>query len=258
MSTLASVAVCAISTRLDRIEAAAPLAARLALPLVSADDRTHEVLLTVTDDRLEARQTDSRAGAVAVEFTSGSFGYRRRPGSPREAVVRAVGFKTQPLEVFDMTAGLGRDAMVLALAGCRVTTCERSPIVHALLEDGLRRASLDEELTSVLERLTLIQSDAIEALHRTPRPDVVYLDPMFPERTGSAVPSKELRLLARIVGASEDAGALLDAAVASGAPRIVVKRPRLAPTLSTARAATPGMRLEGRSSRFDVYFPTNV
>ena len=47
----------------------------------------------------------------------------------------------------------------------------------------------------------------------------------------------------------------MDAAVASGAPRIVVKRPRLAPTLSTMRAAAPGMRLEGRSSRFDVYFP---
>lgn len=258
MSTLASVAVCAASTRPDRIAEAAALAERLALSLVSPDDRTHEVLLALTDDRLEARQTDSRAGAVAVDFTGGSFGYRRRRGSPREALVRAVGFKHEPLEVVDMTAGLGRDAMVLALAGCRVTACEQSPIVHAVLEDGLRRAALDEELAPVLERLVLTSGDAIEVLRAAPRRDVVYLDPMFPERTGSAVPSKELRLLARIVGASQDAEALLQAAVASGAPRVVVKRPRLAPTLSTARAAAPGMRLEGRSSRFDVYFPTSA
>jgi len=105
---------------------------------------------------------------------------------------------------------------------------------------------------------TLTRGDAIELLRAAPRPDVVYLDPMFPERTGSAVPSKELRLLARIVGASQDAETLLEAAVASGAPRVVVKRPRLAPTLSIARAAAPGMRLEGRSSRFDVYFPTSA
>ena len=46
---------------------------------------------------------------------------------------------------------------------------------------------------------------------------------------------------------------LFAAALACGATRVVVKRPRLAPALQAAEAPPVTTRLLGRSSRFDVY-----
>ena len=91
-------------------------------------------------------------------------------------------------------------------------------------------------------------------------PDVIYLDPMFPPRTQSALMKKELRALARLVGADIGDGAhrLLRAAFATGCRRVVVKRPRKAPDLLIPGWPPPGARFEGRAARFDVYFPAGV
>jgi 16S rRNA (guanine1516-N2)-methyltransferase len=84
--------------------------------------------------------------------------------------------------VVDATAGLGRDAFVLASVGCRVRMLERNPVVAALLDDGLARGYADPEIGPWLqERLQLIHASSLTALTDiTPRPQVVYLDPMFP------------------------------------------------------------------------------
>lgn len=238
-----------------RADDASALARTLRVPLVTADDRSHALLLVLTSTQLELHETDSRAGPIVVEFERGAFGQRRSATLRREAVVRAVGYRGDPLDVVDMTAGLGRDAVVLAAAGCHVTAVERHPVVHALLADGLARARRDAELDAIItERLTLVRGDAVAYLRERPTPpDVVYLDPMFPERSGSAVPKKGMRILARLVGHDDDADRLFAPALASGARRVVVKRPRLAPPLGGPLAPSPTMRIEGRSSRFDIY-----
>jgi 16S rRNA (guanine1516-N2)-methyltransferase len=239
-----------------RDAAAAAIAAHLDVPVVAPDAADSiDVLLAITPERLEARQPGSRVGPVFAEFAGGTFGHRRAMPLRQEALVRAVGFRSAPLEVIDATAGLGRDAMVLAAAGCRVLAIERHPVTHALLADGLARAARDPALAAVIEeRLTLIEADAATVLAaRVAPPDVVYLDPMFPERTGSTVAKKELRLLGLLAAAAEDAEALFAAALRSGAARVVVKRPRLAPPLEAPGAPPVTSRLLGRSSRFDVY-----
>ncbi|GHM54843.1 hypothetical protein ECZU51_35130 [Escherichia coli] len=54
-------------------------------------------------------------------------------------MAKAVGIKGDYLpDVVDATAGLGRDAFVLASVGCRVRMLERNPVVAALLDDGPR------------------------------------------------------------------------------------------------------------------------
>lgn len=245
--------------------AAAALAARLGLPLLPSPEEAGEehpaspllLVLVLTPQRLELSQSGRHApGPVHVELLSGRLGYRlRHGGGRRQAIARAVGLKAgqPPPTVIDATGGLARDAAVLAGLGCRVTIIERSPLIHALLADGLQRALADPEADRLLPgnlRLLLGDSRAILADPATPTDEVVYLDPMFPHRAKSSLVKKEMRLLRLICGDDPDADSLLAAALAHAGRRVVVKRPAGAPPLA---GPTPSLVIPGQSSRFDVY-----
>jgi 16S rRNA (guanine1516-N2)-methyltransferase len=153
--------------------------------------------------------------------------------------------------VVDATAGLGRDAFVLASLGCELTLIERSPIVSALLEDGLARATEDQEIVEIISRMQLIKESAHKWLQQTQQSiDVVYLDPMFPESTKTALVKKEMRVFHELVGVDADADHLLELALAKAQYRVVVKRPRLAPPLANREST---YSLIGKANRFDVY-----
>nr|WP_205298377.1 16S rRNA (guanine(1516)-N(2))-methyltransferase RsmJ [Pantoea formicae] len=213
--------------------------------------------LVLTPDRLELRKLDEpKLGGIFVDFVTGAMAHRRKFGGGRgEAVAKAVGIKGGYLpDVVDATAGLGRDAFVLAALGCRVRMLERHPVVAALLDDGLRRGYEDAEIGGWLrERLTLLHVVSQQALSDiTPAPDVVYLDPMYPHRQKSAMVKKEMRVFQSLVGADEDADALLEPARRLAKKRIVVKRPDYAPPL--AGVATQSAVVT-KSHRFDIYPP---
>lgn len=253
------VAVRCDSVRPERVAYASELALRLGLPLASIEAVHASLILVVTDERLEIRPTDGTDGPTYCEFSGGAFGYRSGQPLRRELLARAVGFKGKALSVIDLTAGLGRDAAVLALLGCDVTAIERNAVVFALLEDGLRRARIAADTPDALaERIRILNVDACEylaSLEADALPDVIYLDPMFPERTHSALAKKEMRALAQLVGAEEDGERLLRAALATRCHRVVVKRPLHAPPLADEVVGAPPLQFRGRSARFDVYFP---
>ena len=216
--------------------------------------------LVQTPTHLELRKRDEpKLGGIFVDFVSGAMAHRRRFGGGRgEAVAKAVGIKGDYLpDVVDATAGLGRDAFVLAAIGCRVRMLERHPVVAALLEDGLQRGYQDAEIGGWLrERLTLIHAPSAQALGAiTPAPDVVYLDPMYPHRQKSAMVKKEMRVFQSLVGADDDADALLEPARRLARKRIVVKRPDYAPPL--AGIATQAAVVT-KSHRFDIYPPLSA
>src|SRR5207244_630604 len=129
--------------------------------------------------------------------------------------------------LIDATAGWGRDSFILASLGFQVTMLERSPIVYALLKDGLRRAREDVMILNVIDRLTLINTDAINWM-TSHQATIVYLDPMFPPRQKAASVKKEMVILQDLLGKDEDAERLFEAALACANERIVVKRPKLA------------------------------
>nr|WP_234473162.1 16S rRNA (guanine(1516)-N(2))-methyltransferase RsmJ [Erwinia sp. S63] len=213
--------------------------------------------LVLTPERLELRKLDEpKLGGIFVDFVTGAMAHRRKFGGGRgEAVAKAVGIKGGYLpDVIDATAGLGRDAFVLAALGCRVRMLERHPVVAALLDDGLRRGYADAEIGGWLrERLTLLHVVSQQALSDiTPAPDVVYLDPMYPHRQKSAMVKKEMRVFQSLVGPDEDADALLEPARRLAKKRIVVKRPDYAPPL--AGIATQSAVVT-KSHRFDIYPP---
>lgn len=172
----------------------------------------------------------------------------RRGNLASEHLVRAVKIKgiAEPL-VVDATAGLGEDAFLLAAAGCRVLLFERDPVIAALLEDALERAKAEPETAPIASRMTLYKEDSIPALP-TLSPDVVLLDPMFPERKKSALVKKKFQLLHLLERPCEDERALLDASLAARPKRIVIKRPAKGPYLAGVK---PSFSLSGSAVRFD-------
>lgn len=193
-------------------------------------------------------------GPVRVDFVEGAVAHRRQfGGGAGQMIAKAVGIAQgiRP-RVLDATAGLGRDAFVLASLGCQVDLIERQPLIGALLGDGLQRAAADAEVASIVARMRLLQGNAIELMAgwQGEAPQVIYLDPMFPHRDKSALVKKEMRLFRPFVGDDLDAPALLEAALKLASHRVVVKRPRKAPVIEGAK---PGYALEGKSSRYDIY-----
>ncbi|MBD8684587.1 class I SAM-dependent methyltransferase [Pseudomonas sp. CFBP 13719] len=211
--------------------------------------------LQVGDTGLQLQQLGADApGPVRVDFVEGAVAHRRLyGGGSGQMIAKAVGVQpgVRP-RVLDATAGLGKDAFVLASLGCEMSLVERQPIIAALLEDGLARAQGDLEVGAVVARMHLLKGNSIEVMQQWQgeAPQVIYLDPMFPHREKSALVKKEMRLFRPLVGDDMDAPALLAAALALASHRVVVKRPRKAPCIEGCK---PSHALEGKSSRYDIY-----
>src|SRR3989344_1237146 len=85
--------------------------------------------------RLSLQSHEKNApGAVYVDFLTGALAHRRQYGGGKnQLIAKAVGIKPNvTLSVLDVTAGLGRDAFVLATLGCDVLMCERSDIIFEI------------------------------------------------------------------------------------------------------------------------------
>ena len=232
--------------------AAEQWAQRLGLPMGEGDA---DFALQLGDEGLQLLQLGPDSpGPVRVDFLEGAAAHRRQfGGGSGQMIAKAVGIQqgVRP-HVLDATAGLGKDAFVLATLGCEMDLTERQPIIAALLEDGLARAAEDFEVGAIVARMRLLQGNAIErmAAWEGEAPQVIYLDPMFPHRDKSALVKKEMRLFRPLVGDDLDAPALLQAALKLASHRVVVKRPRKAPIIEGQK---PSYSREGKSSRYDIY-----
>ncbi|MCL4108884.1 UNVERIFIED_CONTAM: hypothetical protein GTU68_008079 [Idotea baltica] len=167
----------------------------------------------------------------------------RRQSGHNELLGKAIGLTKKPgLQVLDATAGLGRDAFILADLGCSVALCERNKLLIHLLSAGLNTAhtSGDHWLASSANRM-LLRGENIE---------VIYMDPMFPLREKSASVKKDMALLHQILGPADDADALLEWALRQSVARVVVKRPPRAPHLLNRQ---PSHDISGKAVRYDVY-----
>ncbi len=233
----------------DLKKQAEKLAHDLTLPWVAWGQTGADLQLVLTPERLELRDgRDPRLGPVYVDFSHLDL---RRYGpnlSRRQPLARAIGKKTRTL--VDATAGYCQDALLLALMGFRVTAIERSTVVMTLAQDGLRRFAVQSG-TTLAYRLQLINADARAVLaSMIPRPEAIYLDPMFPsKRKKSAAVKKEMRLLRELVGNDPDALELLEISRQVALDRVIVKRPDDAPPL----APDPSVSITGKLVRYDIY-----
>lgn len=185
---------------------------------------------------------------LIINFLSGASLYRHKKGGGlSEHIAKACLASKKPV-IFDIAAGLGRDAFVLASLGCEVKMFERHPVIGALLCDALKRLKLERPTLS----LSLIQKDSttfLSTLKEPDLPDVIYYDPMHPARKKSALVKKEMRILSEIVGPDEDKQSIFSLARQKVKKRIIVKWP-----IDEAPIAdSPDLIYKGKSTRFDVY-----
>lgn len=198
-------------------------------------------------------------GALAplrVDFASGALTYRRARGGDRhQGLGRAAG-KPDPADaptLIDATGGLGKDGFILAHLGWQVTLLERSPVLAWLLADGVARGRTDASAGPVCQRMRVLHREAVDCLDQLPaaaRPQVVYLDPMYPPHRSSALPGREMQYLRRLLGDDPPDSRLLAAACRAARGRVVVKRPAGAPPLP---GPSPSHAIRLGQTRFDIY-----
>ena len=225
--------------------------------MIDEPNKTYPYFLRFREERLELHKFGvGQHGPVYVDFLAGRLGYRlAHDRNKHQPLAKAFGLKRHPRPVvIDATAGLGRDASVLATFGCQVLMLERSPIIAALLEDGLKRARNNQVIGPIVrDQIDLRCTDAVDHLRSVPetsRPEIIYLDPMYPQREKDTMVKKEMRVLRDIVGRDEDANKLFHMAMKYAARRVVVKRPKNASPLS---GSAPFTTIQGKTTRYDIY-----
>lgn len=183
---------------------------------------------------------------LRADFSLAKWAKRKAAGK-KQGLIKAC--KPGPgLKIMDVTAGWGRDAAILASFGAKVIMIERNPIMAALLRDALERRSVEDKQ---LMDLSVVFADAkayLSQLSEDQLPDVIYMDPMHPERDKSALVKKDMQVLQELIGSDKDAAELLDSARYKIRQRVVVKWPQKQQPL-----AKPTSSIEGKTVRFDVF-----
>ena len=212
-----------------------------------------ELVLEAGDHGLQLIREDTRPTLrLHLDFAAGRLGYRlAHAGHQREGLIRAFGKLPRDGQVLDASAGLGRDTLLLAAHGFRVTAWERHPVVYHLLADALARAVLSPELAPIIRRITLHEGQADPA-HLNPPAMAAVFDPMFPERAKRAAVKKDMQLIQALMpeAADPDAEQTLATLRRHVERRVIVKRPLQAPALGPD---TPQASVKGKSVRFDLY-----
>ncbi len=188
----------------------------------------------------------------------------KRASLKSEMIARACQLGEKPT-LIDATAGLGHDSLLMAHLGANVRLIERHPILFVLLEYAKVQAERDPFLQATMQRIQLIHADSNCYLNELAQKgeylDVVYLDPMFPQRDQNqqaikkhAQVKKQMQLLHMLLpedGEIDLGDQLLDLAKKI-AKRVIVKRPRHAVYLAEQH---PDHQWLGDACRFDAYFP---
>lgn len=244
----------------DSENRAEDISQRLAIPMchqlrqVELDNL--KVLIEVEANQIYLRLPSWASRArLSIDFSAGKLGFRQaKLGSNSELLKKAAGMQAgRQYSLLDATAGMGTDAVMLAALGFQVTALERQPLLAMMLGDALQRARAELDAAEYLNKLDFKNADALDWLSRDGAIDydVVYLDPMFPERSKSAQVKKPMQLLQALLDEDHsDEASLLKAAMENAVYRVVVKRPARAPFLANLK---PSHQIKGSNIRFDIY-----
>lgn len=190
---------------------------------------------------------------LKIDFDENKIDYQRKGISKKDLLARAVGIKSTGLRILDLTAGLAIDAVHLARLGCRVTSLERNPKLYALLEAAWARTHRDD-----VKSIQFIKADANDYLLEQGENikenfDVIYYDPMYPEKKKTALPRKEMQIFRELVGEDVDSEEVLKAGLKSQIRRLVMKRPLKAVLHNTSFQGFHCHLLKGTTVQYQIY-----
>ena len=178
---------------------------------------------------------------IIVDFSPAAWKTRHAEGK-KQGLIRACK-PSKGIKIIDATAG--RDAVLLASFGAKVIMLERNLTMAALLDDALKRQPMHPLDLSLI---TTDATDYFKTLALENFPDVIYIDPMHPERKKSALVKKDMQALQQLVKPDNDTASLITSAIQHTKNRVVVKWPQHAPA-----ELKPDFSFPGKTVRFDVY-----
>lgn len=230
-------------------------------PCLPEEQVTTPLNLNYTDEYIELCDNE-KSICTSIDFIGGSLAHRQQYGGGKgQAIAKAIGIKQgKPVPtVLDATAGLARDAFVIACLGCPITMLEQSALLVELINNAIERAEQEQQFQSIIKTgFQVINTNSIEYLTRLDKqrdintviPDVIYIDPMYPDRKKSASVKKNMQILQALHGSEQDSEQLLEIALRTAARRVVVKRPKGADCLSSL---LPTHQVNSKKTRYDVY-----
>ncbi|MBC7743045.1 MAG: class I SAM-dependent methyltransferase [Bdellovibrionaceae bacterium] len=190
---------------------------------------------------------DMAGNKFSIDFNENRINYHKKKSTIKSEILsRALGAGRAGLRVLDISAGLAIDTVFLAQLGYQVTALERNPLIFLALQRAYEQCTEGFKIN-----IKFFHASAIYFLNTNSEIfDVIYFDPMFPEKTKSALPRQEMVFFKSLVGNDSDAVAVLKQCVRrKGLNRVVVKRPLKAPVLGLK----PHSHVDGKLIRFDIY-----
>ena len=190
---------------------------------------------------------------LKIDFDKNKIDYQRKGISKKDLLARAVGIKSTGLRVLDLTAGLAIDAVHLARLGCQVTSLERNPQVFLLLQEAWAKTERSE-----IKSIRFIHADAQKYLFECAEKvkddfDVIYYDPMYPEKKKKSLPRKEMQVFRDWVGDDLDADEVIEVGLKSLIRRFVIKRPLKSPLHKTSAEGFHAHLLKGTTVQYQIY-----
>ncbi|EGG24435.1 hypothetical protein DFA_06585 [Cavenderia fasciculata] len=191
--------------------------------------------------------------AVSLDYTTGELAFKTlKKTYARSPLVLSVtsgksSSSSEPLNVLDITGGLGKDSWILASFGCKVTILERNPLLNFMMERALEKAKASSStggegnalFSEIANRITLVKTDSIEYLVKKitdadglnqDRPDVIYMDPMYQtkenEDNNKALSKKDIRAIRKLVGGDRESKVLFALSKRLATKKIVWKKPK--------------------------------
>lgn len=193
---------------------------------------------------------DTHAQAIALDWNDEKWLQRSQGMTGSDPLIRAT-LARQSVRIIDMTAGWGKDGLLMAHAGARVVMLEQHPYMAALLMDAWQHLLASE----VKSRIQVVWSSAIDylmPLEKMSYPDVIYCDPMHPIRKKSALVKKHLQILQHLAKPNEDVIELIHLAQQRCTQRVVLKWPQ-----KQNIPLSPMGSIEGKTIRYALYKPLN-
>ncbi len=167
-----------------------------------------------------------------------------------ELLIQAINMKTNNnLLIFDLTAGFGKDAAILANYGYNVIMIERNYILATILFYALEVGFLSKE------KITLFYEDSLDFMQKYSgkKPNIIYMDPMFEQKTNS-LSKKEMQLIQMLTKDENNNNELVfKLSLKFVTNKLIVKRDNKQASLVIM--PLPAYSKCGKTIRYDIYIP---